>query len=210
MANKKSLKQYPWGTQPGARLPRVKKNSVAMQILKGVAIAGMVLVAASNPYFGRNLARAFKKEHDRKQWRKLRQSMRYLKSRGYVHILSDSPDGMKVEITRAGEKIVKHVDVTALKLPSPVVWDGKWRVIVFDVPNYKSKNRAAFREKIKELGFQLVQKSVWVYPHESREAIMILRKFYDIENYVTYLETTHSEDEDRWLRNFHMEDKKSR
>ena len=202
MEIKKSHRQYPWGKQPGIK---VRKNSFAIQILKGIGIAGMVLVAVSNPYFGRNMIRALEKEFDR---RKFFKSLQYLKSRGYVRILSDSPKGMKVEITRAGERVVKHVDITALKLFSPPTWDQKWRVIVFDVPNYKSKNRAAFREKIKELGFQLVQKSVWVYPHESREAIMILRKFYDIEDYVTYLETTHSEDEDKWLRNFHMEDKK--
>ena len=194
--------QRPWGSQSYSK---VRRNSTTMKILKGVALAGAVLIAASNPYFGQNLVRAFKKERDRKQWRKLQQSLRYLKSRGYVRIISVEAEGINVEITRAGEKVVKQIDVTALVLEKPATWDRKWRVIVFDVPNYKSKNRAAFRERIKELGFQLVQKSVWVYPHEAREAVMILRKFYDIEKYVTYLETTHSEDEDAWLRNFHME-----
>ena len=214
MENKKSKYiSLAWGTTPeGEKLKskiHIRKDSLAIKILKGVAIAGMVALAATNPYFGLNLIKAMKRENDRKQWRKFRQSLRYLKSRGYVRILSESFDGMKVEITRAGKQVVKHVDVATLELPKPEIWDSKWRVIVFDVPNYKSKNRAAFRERIKELGFRLVQKSVWVYPHESREVIMILRKFYDIEDHVTYLETVHSEDEDAWLRIFRMEDKKS-
>lgn len=198
--------QRPWGKQPEVR---VRRDSVAMKVLKGVALTGLVLIAASNPYFGVYAGRVIKKAYRRRQWIKLQQSLRYLKSRGYVKIISVEEEGMKVEITRVGEKLVKRIDVIALTLDKPATWDAKWRVVIFDVPNYKSKNRAAFRERIKELGFQLVQKSVWVYPHEAREVVMILRKFYDIEKYVTYLETTHSEDEDQWLRNFHMEDKRA-
>lgn len=209
MADKKTHIHYAWGPQGREKKLRIRKDSFAVQILKGIAITGLVAVAATSPYFGFNLVKGLIREYDKRQWRKARKSLWYLKSRGYVRILSESPDGMKVEITRAGERVVKHVDVTELKLPSPAMWDRKWRVIVFDVPNWKSKNRAAFRERIKELGFRLVQKSVWVYPHECREQVMILRKFYDIEQYVTYLETTHSGDEDAWLRIFRMEDKKS-
>lgn len=201
---------YAWGIREREHArDRVQKNSIAIQILKGIAVTGLVALAAANPYFGLNFIRALEKQYNKKQWRKFQHSLRYLKSRGYVRILSESPNGMNIEITRAGKQIVKQVDIAELKIPIPKTWDQKWRVVIFDVPNWKSKNRAAFREKIKELGFQLVQKSVWVYPHECREQVMIIRKFYDIEEYVTYLETTHSEDEDGWLQIFHMEDKKS-
>ncbi len=85
MENKKSFHELPWGSQPGTR---IRKKSLAIQILKGVALTSMVLIAASNPYFGINLVRAMKRSHDKKQWRKLQQSLRYLQSRGYVKILS--------------------------------------------------------------------------------------------------------------------------
>ncbi len=192
------MQEQAWGVQR----VHIRKDSLAVRILKGVAITGMVAIAATSPYFGLNLLKALER-------RKFKKSLTYLKSRGYVRILSESPEGMKIEITREGERVIKYVDVSELTLPQPITWDQKWRIIVFDIPNWKSKNRDAFRVRIKELGFRLVQKSVWVYPHECREQIMILRKFYDIEKYVTYLEATHSEDEDTWLHNFHMADKKS-
>lgn len=198
MQNKKSVREYAWGVQR----VHVRKDSLAVKILKGVAITGAVALAASNPYFGLRLWKAL----DRRRFRK---SLTYLRSRGYVRILSEDPDGMKIEITQAGKRVIKHVDIAELTLQKPATWDQKWRVIVFDIPNWKSKNRDAFREKIKMLGFRLVQKSVWVYPHECREQIMILRKFYDIEKYVTYLEATHTEDEDAWLLIFHTLNKKS-
>ena len=204
MENKKSFINYAWGTQGRGRV-HIKRDSTAVKILKGVAIAGMVVVAASSPYFVPNLLRAIDRNKRKKEWREFNQSLRYLKSRGYVRFLKETPEGAKVEITRTGQRVVKHVDIASLKLEPRQTWDRKWRVIVFDVPNYKSKNRTAFRERIKELGFWQAQKSVWVYPHECREAVMLLRKFYDIEQHVTYLETTHTEDEDLWLQKFHME-----
>ena len=178
-----------------------RKDSLAVRILKGVAVTGMIALAATNPYFGFNLLKALGR-------RKFKKSLHYLKSRGYVRILSEDPDGIKVEITRMGKQVIKQVDISEMQLSRPETWDQTWRVIIFDVPNYKSKNRDAFREKIKELGFCLVQKSVWVYPHECREPVMILRKFYDIEKYVTYLEVMHSEDEDVWLLKFRMQNKR--
>ena len=204
MENKKSFINYAWGAQGRGRV-HIKRDSTAVKILKGVAIAGMVVVAASSPYFVPNLLRAIDRNKRKKEWRTLNQSLRYLKSRGYVRFLKETPEGAQVEITRAGQRVVKHIDIASLKLGPSAKWDQKWRVIVFDVPNYKNKNRTAFRERIKELGFWQAQKSVWVYPHECREAVMLLRKFYDIEQHVTYLETTHTEDEDLWLQKFHME-----
>ena len=139
---------------------KIRRESVAVKILKGVALAGMVLVAASSPYFVSNYLRARKRASDKKEWRKFYHSLNYLKRRGYVRFGKQTPDGTMVEITRLGEKVVKKIDIGKLSLPKSGVWDEKWRIVVFDVPNYKSKNRSAFRERIKELGFIMVQKSV--------------------------------------------------
>jgi len=39
-------------------------------------------------------------------------------------------------------------------------WDGKWRLVVFDVPEKKRRGRDALRDKIKELGFYELQKEI--------------------------------------------------
>ena len=66
---------------------RCKKNSLAIKILKGIALGGLVAVAATSPYFGLGLIRGFKANYDKKTWRKFYASLDYLNRRGYVKIL---------------------------------------------------------------------------------------------------------------------------
>lgn len=45
-------------------------------------------------------------------------------------------------------------------------WDGVWRIVIFDIEEIKKKDRDLFRNKLKELGFAKLQKSVWLTPHD--------------------------------------------
>src|SRR3989344_4507131 len=47
--------------------------------------------------------------------------------------------------------------------------------------------REALRRKLKELGFQRLQKSVFVCPWECVDEIIFLRKFFEIEPYVSII-----------------------
>ena len=58
-----------------------------------------------------------------------------------------------------------------------VGWDGKWRLISFDVPGNYSKERDALRTLLKEFEFYQLQKSVWVCPSNvSEDFWYVLRK----------------------------------
>jgi CRISPR-associated endonuclease Cas2 len=67
------------------------------------------------------------------------------------------------------------------------MWDRKWRVVMFDIPMYKSRNRIPFREKIQDLGFAMYQKSVFVYPYECREEVLTVAEHYEVREYIRYL-----------------------
>src|SRR3989344_5374703 len=176
----------------------VRSSTLAIKLLKGVALTGMVLVAASNPYFGPKLLRALIKQYQRKHKRSVEKSFRYLKNRGYVD-LAWLPDGrLKVSITRQGKKVVEKLSLEDLKISKPAQWDQRWRVVIFDVPNTHNKNRRAFTQHLKNLGFQMAQKSVWIYPYSCHREVMILRKFYRIESTVIYMETNMVEDDELW------------
>ena len=43
-------------------------------------------------------------------------------------------------------------------------WDGKWRLISFDVPISFNKKRALLRRLLQEFNFYKLHRSVWVYP----------------------------------------------
>ena len=177
---------------------------MAKKILRGIGIAGIVALAATSPYFGLNLVKGFKRYNDKKIWRKFYASLNYLDRRGYVRILERGTGNLKVKITRMGEDIIKRINIDDIQLKKQENWDKKWRVIIFDVPVDKNKYRLAFTEKIKALGFVMIQKSVWAYPYECYEEIMLLRRFYNIEKFVSYFEVIEVEDEREWRGKFNL------
>lgn len=44
-------------------------------------------------------------------------------------------------------------------------WDQKWRIVTFDIPVKKTNERNRLRRKLKELGFGMLQQSIWISPH---------------------------------------------
>lgn len=50
-------------------------------------------------------------------------------------------------------------------------WDGKWRLIVFDIQEATRKDRDYLRRQLKWIGFEELQKSVWIFPYEIRDEL---------------------------------------
>lgn len=69
-----------------------------------------------------------------------------------------------IRITRGGKEKIKR-DYPMLAL-SDRKWDGKWRIVIFDIAETSKIVRESIRLKLKELGFGMLQKSVWVSPHD--------------------------------------------
>ena len=72
-------------------------------------------------------------------------------------------DGQRLHrLTEAGRQL-------ALGTQDPVGrwkrrWDGKWRMVLFDVPQYRSGDRIRLRRSLASRGFGYLQKSVWITP----------------------------------------------
>ena len=45
-------------------------------------------------------------------------------------------------------------------------WDGAWRVIVFDVPEVRRKERKFLWQALRSRKLGLLQRSVWIWPHD--------------------------------------------
>ncbi len=50
-------------------------------------------------------------------------------------------------------------------------WDGKWRMVLFDIPEKKRRLRDGLRNILRTLDFVELQKSVWVTPHKIPDII---------------------------------------
>ena len=64
------------------------------------------------------------------------------------------------------------------------IWDKKWRLVIFDIPQELHLARIKFRKKLKNLGFFMLQKSVFVLPYPCHEEIGDICEQLDISDYV--------------------------
>lgn len=65
-------------------------------------------------------------------------------------------------------------------------WDGKWRILTFDVPEKVRWGRDALRDKIKKLGFYELQKSVFIFPYDCENEINFIIEFFNIRKHVRF------------------------
>lgn len=128
-----------------------------------------------------------------KEWRKMKK--RYLRdciSEFYNDKLIDfkeQPNGLcTLVLTEKGQKKTIAFSTDSLTIKSPLVWDNKWRVVIFDIPESKRTARNALREKLKNLGFYSLQKSVFVHPYDCLDEIEFLIELFQIRPYVRFFE----------------------
>ena len=65
-------------------------------------------------------------------------------------------------------------------------WDGKWRMVAFDIPEERRKGRSALRYKIRLAGFYELQESLFLYPYDCEKEIAEFAKLFKLEKYIRF------------------------
>ncbi len=91
---------------------------------------------------------------------------------------------IEIIITEKGQRQSLLFDPDKLKIVPPKRWDQKWRIVMFDIPETKKSARNALRLKLRELGFQEFQRSVFIHPHECEKEINFIVEFFEVRPYV--------------------------
>lgn len=112
-------------------------------------------------------------------YKKAKRGFRNLKNRD---IIREDFDG-NCKFTDKGRKwfnssILKHSGLVSDK------WDKKWRIVIFDIPEELHKNRNQLRAKLKNLGFYMLQKSVFVIPYPCEKELGYICKKLKIGDYI--------------------------
>ncbi|MDO8570386.1 MAG: hypothetical protein Q7R97_02275 [Candidatus Daviesbacteria bacterium] len=68
-------------------------------------------------------------------------------------------------------------------------WDGKWRIVIFDIPEEKRLIRNMFRRNLKKWEFKPLQKSVWISKKHVTEKLIDYIKYLKIEEWVLVIES---------------------
>lgn len=97
-----------------------------------------------------------------------------LRARGWLEHTRNAEGDRVYRLTEAGR-------VAALGGRDPVqrwnrTWDGRWRLVLFDIPLRRNAQRAHLRRYLRSRGFGCLQNSVWITPDPMDEEIRILRE----------------------------------
>lgn len=118
--------------------------------------------------------------------RRLKETIKRLKKQKLVEIVEK--DGEKVvRITKEGKVRALRYKLEEMKIKKPKKWDGKWRVIVFDIFEKRRGSRDIFRRYLKQLGLKRIQQSVYVYPYPCFDEIEFLRQIFYVGRGVRYV-----------------------
>lgn len=92
-------------------------------------------------------------------------------------------DGVVVKITEKGKREILKFDLAKMAVKRGK-WDGKWRIVFFDVDEDKRHIRDRLREYLKILGLKQMQESVFVSPFDVFAEVKYLREVLDIPHAV--------------------------
>lgn len=165
-----------------ARLGMKQSINAALFVIGMAGLNGMVIVA---PNALQGLAPLLGKTGIKQtDYSKL---LKELRRQGLVDI-TKYKDQVCYTITPAGAYRLQAVIIDNLAIPSPAKWDKKWRLVAFDIPNGKSRSRKKFVIKLQDLGFTMLQKSLWVHPFPCFEQVEHIAGHYNVLRYCSLME----------------------
>lgn len=148
---------------------RAKKAALKKIILETVKTAGLLSMALTAP----NVIGAMSKLGmlpNKRQTESIRAARQRMITQGLLAYKND-----QIFITREGERALRHLELSDYKSAQPRKWDGKWRVLIFDIPDRRKGLRDRVRRALGAFGFERLQASVWAYPYNCEDVIAMLK-----------------------------------
>lgn len=163
-----------------------RKNiqKIILNIIFAAGILGVALVAPNVLQVIKQLEGSFKRKKNLKY--SINDSFARLREQDLVEIIEIN--GKKVaRITKKGENKLDFLEKHDFKLKIPKKWDNRWRVVIFDIKESRSKTRFLLRKTLSQIGFVRLQNSVWLYPYDCEDIISLLKADFKIGKDVLYL-----------------------
>ena len=97
-----------------------------------------------------------------------------LQQRGLI-IEVATEKGPRLQLTPRGETAIEKILAREYRIPEQIRWDGKWRMLIFDIREKRRRIRTTLRNLLAGAGFIRLQDSVWIHPYPCDEFVAIAR-----------------------------------
>lgn len=113
----------------------------------------------------------------------LSQAIKRLRQGGLIEFIDD--EKLLIRLTDSGKDQALWA---AMKL-NESKWDGRWRLIIWDIPEKRRAARDLLRAKLKDLGFEHWQKSVWATKKDCTKQLRDFINKVGIKDWVMVIES---------------------
>ena len=165
-------------------------------IMPGLGIAAGSLYRAKRKYDW---------DQGQKEWKKfniklLRRNLKRLQEQKIVEIVAENGQEV-VKLTQKGRTKYLRFKLEELSLKGSS-WDGKWRLVLYDISKLKKPAQENFRRVLKQINFFQLQKSVYLTPYKCGSEIEYLREYFNLSEEVLLLEISKLENESYYKEYF--------
>lgn len=113
----------------------------------------------------------------------LAKTIKRLRENGLIDFVND--EELVIRLTDPG----KDKALWAKMLAGDKNWDGRWRLVAWDIPEKRRAARDLLRQKLKQLGFTRWQKSIWASKINCTDILRDFIKKVGIEDWVMVVES---------------------
>ena len=180
---------------------KYERRKRTIKILKLVAL-GVLMVgigAVPPPWALGRVLKELAMPDTAKNRRYVRRKLRELKKRDYLRC-----SGNRYTVSDRGNRMLSETAIWNLAIPKPKVWVQCWYLVFFAIPVERNRARLAFDAVLKNLGFVLYQRSVWVYPYPCRGTVEKVARFYGLSKHISYLTAIALDGQGGLMRHFNL------
>ncbi len=167
---------------------RARRGSIERALLGALVIGGLMPIALAAP----KVLSLLKDEYrdvifptDSRQ--RLHETAARMKRKGWV--VFEMKDGRKhMRVTEKGMREITSIRLGTYTIRQPRKWDGRWRMVMFDIVERRRKDREKIRSILLNLGLYRLQDSVWVHPFDFEEVIALLKTEFRLGENLLYFE----------------------
>lgn len=176
---------------------RRRKRDIQNAVLATVGVAGILAVTMIAPNVFQALPRLLGDKY--KLGYRAKTAAGRLAKKGLLRFVERG--GVRcAELTEKGRRaLVLEEAKMANRSMRPRRWDKRYRLVMFDVPQYRRSTRDKLRGLMRACGFLRLQDSVWVYPFDCEELVALVKADLRIGKDVLYA-VVESIENDTWIK----------
>ena len=147
------------------RIAKQKRVGHIQQKILLLLIGGLTLCLTRSSRQYLRVVKAMHAEWQEIDRKALGQSVNSMERSGMVRAVRGKHGVYTLALSDKGRRCAMNARLNTSVIEKPARWDGRWYIVMFDIPEKLGNVRSAFRTRLRILGFCELQKSVFIFPY---------------------------------------------